>query len=254
MIVSRWKVILEFDGNRFHKQKSNILKDENKTRTLSALGWTVIRIREALPLIGENDVVVPIFSNALTRAKMTLKKLYELGFEADRLQEYLIADEPWGAAEAERSFKRHLSRSLKTENPSLAEEWDSVKNGDITPGDVTPGNAYKAWWRCKQCSHSWKAAVYSRSNGCGCPVCGKESSALARNAPMANRSLAAIFPQVAADWHPDRNGILTPESTGAYSHKEIWWLCSTCGHEWATELRRRTRYRSGCPFGCGKPD
>src|SRR5260370_17227999 len=117
MICSAWGVVIECDGNRFHKQPSSIGKDERKTRLLTELGWTVIRVREAIPPVGEHDVVVPIFSNELVRANATLEKLNSLGFIASHYDRYLATEAPWATTEADAAVKRPIRRSLPTQLP-----------------------------------------------------------------------------------------------------------------------------------------
>lgn len=66
---------------------------------------------------------------------------------------------------------------LATINPWLAEEWDHEKNGALTPKMVLGGSNKKIWWKCRTCSHSWTADVYSRNiAGHGCPKCGRKRS------------------------------------------------------------------------------
>lgn len=38
--------------------------------------------------------------------------------------------------------------------------------------DVVFGSQKKAWWLCEE-NHEWKATIYSRSRGSGCPHCYK---------------------------------------------------------------------------------
>ena len=72
----------------------------------------------------------------------------------------------------ERSRKT-IHPSLSVGRPDLAEGWDVVENGRVTPGDVTLGSNYVAWWRCRDNpEHFWPATVYSRAlRGTGCPEC-----------------------------------------------------------------------------------
>lgn len=63
---------------------------------------------------------------------------------------------------------------LGTVNPSLADEWNYEKNGDITPQTVTAFSNRKVYWTCKSCGFVWKTSVANRSNGTGCPECIKE--------------------------------------------------------------------------------
>ena len=131
MICPAWKVVIEFDGNYFHRQPGSLEKDKRKTRLLTELGWTVIRVREAIPTTGEHDVLVPAFSSELLRAKATLEKLNALGFTASHYDRYLTAQSPWATKEADAEVKRPIKRSLATERPDVAAQWDAIKNDPL---------------------------------------------------------------------------------------------------------------------------
>ena len=61
---------------------------------------------------------------------------------------------------------------LATDNPELVKEWDYSKNENLLPEMVAPQSNKKVWWICKNCGHSWNAAIYSRNgNKRGCPIC-----------------------------------------------------------------------------------
>jgi hypothetical protein len=119
MLCSAWNLVIEFDGNRFHKLPTSAEKDERKTRMLIEAGWTVIRVREDLPSIGEHDIVVPLFSSETARAKAVLKKLQSFGFKAAEYDDYLKTDHPWGSEAAATYIKRRrIDESLATLTPS----------------------------------------------------------------------------------------------------------------------------------------
>lgn len=63
-------------------------------------------------------------------------------------------------------------------------------------------------------------------------------------------SLATIYPELAAQWHPTRNGELTPEKFRPGSNKRVWWICSK-GHEWEAVVKSRVK-GNGCPYCAGK--
>ena len=48
-----------------------------------------------------------------------------------------------------------------------------------------------------------------------------------------------------SQWHPTKNGDLTPEQVFPKSHKRVWWCCSH-GHEWQAIVKSRTA-GTGCP-------
>ena len=56
----------------------------------------------------------------------------------------------------------------------------------------------------------------------------------------------STFPQLVKEWHPSKNGDLTPDDFTHATKRKVWWLCSE-GHSFETEARNRTRRTSGCP-------
>lgn len=66
-----------------------------------------------------------------------------------------------------------------------------------------------------------------------------------------DNSLLNIKPELAAQWHPTRNGDLNPENVSAGSHKKAWWVCDK-GHEWEGIIRNRINRGSGCHYCIGK--
>jgi len=63
------------------------------------------------------------------------------------------------------------------------------------------------------------------------------------------RSLAEEHPSIAKEWHPTKNGDLTPDKVKSHSEIRVWWLCPTCSHEYQTTVAHRTE-GTGCPK-CG---
>lgn len=128
---------------------------------------------------------------------------------------------------------------LATTNPSLAKEWNYKKNRSLTPKDITSGSSKKVWWICSK-GHEWKATISSRNTGNGCPYCSGRMLVPGIN------DLLSVYPDVAKEWHPTKNGNLTPDKITARNSKKVWWLCSQCGHEWQTRVVHRANGH-GCP-------
>jgi len=64
--------------------------------------------------------------------------------------------------------------------------------------------------------------------------------------------LATTAPKIAAQWHPELNGSLTPQMVTAGSRKKIWWHCAE-GHVWkAVVYSRAGVQKSGCPVCAGR--
>ena len=61
-------------------------------------------------------------------------------------------------------------------------------------------------------------------------------------------SLAARNPILAEEWHPIKNGRLTPEQVSYGSKKRVWWQCRKYReHEWRGALYNRMN-GDGCPY------
>ncbi|MCR5106095.1 MAG: hypothetical protein K6B68_16820 [Eubacterium sp.] len=62
-----------------------------------------------------------------------------------------------------------------------------------------------------------------------------------------SNSLAALFPNIAKEWHPTKNET-SPDKIKAHSNINVWWSCAKCGYEWQTRLNNRVNQQSGCPL------
>jgi hypothetical protein len=61
-------------------------------------------------------------------------------------------------------------------------------------------------------------------------------------------SLAKLNPELAAQWHPTKNGILTPFDVSNRSSDSVWWKCSLGeDHEWKARIAHRNN-GIGCPI------
>jgi hypothetical protein len=58
-------------------------------------------------------------------------------------------------------------------------------------------------------------------------------------------SLVTVHPKIAAEWHPTKNGKLTPRDVTYGSTKAVWWRCAS-GHEWRVRITGRTSKLTGC--------
>ena len=132
--------------------------------------------------------------------------------------------------------------SLATKSPHLVKEWHPTKNGDLTPDQFSFGSNKKVWWKCKD-GHEWEAPVSNRSFGFNCPFCS------GRNVTDSN-SLSKNYPNLVKEWHPTKNGDLTPDQFSFGSNKKVWWKCKD-GHEWEALIPNRAGKGSGCPFCSG---
>ena len=132
--------------------------------------------------------------------------------------------------------------------PQLEAEWDYAKNEGTNPHQIICSSCKTAWWICSKCGHSWNAQIRRRCEGHGCPECGRKQGLKTRtdNKLRKGNTLADKYPEVAAEWHPTKNGDLFPEMVTSRNGRKVWWL-GKCGHEWQATVSHRTN-GTGCPF------
>jgi DNA-directed RNA polymerase subunit RPC12/RpoP len=129
--------------------------------------------------------------------------------------------------------------SLLVVYPQIAKEWHPSRNGLVRPEDVFPNSNKRYWWKC-QYGHEWKISPCDRNfKKCNCPYCGHQKL-------CKETSLASVNPELAKEWHPTKNGIITPEDIFSSSNKKVWWKCQY-GHEWREKVLNRSNKR-GCPY------
>lgn len=126
---------------------------------------------------------------------------------------------------------------IATLRPDLAAQWHPSHNGTLQPTSISLESNTKVWWRC-DIGHDWPSSP-SRRKLYGCPVCA------GRRVKTGFNDLASQLPDVAAQWHPSKNGELTAADVTLGSKRRVWWRCSY-GHEWATPVHDRSRGH-GCP-------
>jgi lipopolysaccharide biosynthesis glycosyltransferase len=128
-----------------------------------------------------------------------------------------------------------LLDTLQEVRPDLAREWHPTKNGSLTPNNVQWRSIKRVWWKCGA-GHEWQATLTWRVKSSGCPLC--------RNS--LKKSLLASNPAIAQEWHPIKNGTLTPDQVWSNQREKTWWRCKH-GHEWEAQIVARNR-GAGCPY------
>ncbi|WP_104088703.1 MULTISPECIES: zinc-ribbon domain-containing protein [unclassified Cryobacterium] len=128
---------------------------------------------------------------------------------------------------------------LATTRPDIASEWHPTKNAGRTPKTITVSNGTKAWW-LGTCGHEWEAVIASRTGqGVGCSICSGHRVLAGFNDLVTQR------PDVAASWHPSKNGAVHASHVSQYSNSICWWQCEL-GHEWESTVSNRT-HGQNCP-------
>lgn len=137
-------------------------------------------------------------------------------------------------------FYERKKRTLAVEYPELAQEW-SPENPN-KPDTVLSGSPQKVRWICPNCRQEYSATIANRTRrGSNCPYC-------ANLRAYEKNCLATLRPEIAAQWHPERNAPLTAYDVVPGSEKEVYWTCPE-GHVWKASIYSRTSSReSKCPI------
>ena len=116
---------------------------------------------------------------------------------------------------------------------------------------VTSNSGKKVWWQCSN-GHEWETSINQRNRGRGCPICAKQNQGKKRseNWIASKGSLYDHNRELASEWHPTKNGELTPKDVACNTVKKVWWKCSN-GHEWEASINNRFRGRN-CPYCSNK--
>jgi hypothetical protein len=243
--IPELKLGIEVDGSYWHKDKFE--QDKAKGNFIRNKGFNFIRIREkGLRRVSDSDIFFSTEENHFTvmlRLVRKIKKRFNLHEPSKVLVEVYLNRKNFANDKEYRRLWNMLPSplpgySLEDIIPFLAQEWHHTKNGNLTPKDVSPGAHKKIWWQCRK-GHEWEAVVYTRSKGVGCPYC-------SGRAAYKENCLATISPALAKEWHPTKNGNLTPDDITPGSNKKVWWQCGR-GHEWKASVSNRSR-GTGCSF------
>lgn len=130
---------------------------------------------------------------------------------------------------------------LQTTHPYIAKQWHPTKNKKLTTCDIVSNSHKKVWWKCER-GHEWQATISSktRSKRNGCPYCNGKKACL-------DNCLHTLYPNIAKEWHPTKNGKLSPRDVTPGSNKKVWWKCKE-DHEWQSTTNNRISLRRNCPI------
>lgn len=90
-------------------------------------------------------------------------------------------------------IKRTLLEWCKENNrEDIVAEWDSKRNGDLSPDEITPGSNKKIQWICPV-GHSYDMTPAHRKVGQSCPYCSNKKAQKGYN------DLASQFPEIVSE-------------------------------------------------------
>ena len=232
---------IEYDGSVWHESDKALEKEVKKYIECKRNDIFLIRVKEKGGNARENscDVMLRIddsFNNeAYSSLFMQLSKYIKIPNEIDVKNDRVHIQE---------NYKTEIkNNSFGSKYADLVVEWDSEKNGMLTPYMFSSNSGERIWWKCCK-NHSWQTTISTRAKGSGCPYCS------GRYAIKGENDLQTLRPEIASEWNYNKNGKLLPCEFKSQSNKKVWWKCKE-GHEWEAIIANRTRRGDGCPV-CGK--
>lgn len=139
------------------------------------------------------------------------------------------------------------ANDLASTYPELAALWDDNANGDLKPNEIAATNTtIKVQLRCVD-GHTFARTPFNLIQSQGrCPKCS------GRILVPGDNDLLTQRPDIAAWWHPTRNGTLMPSQVRARSYEKVHWLCPD-GHSFeAAPVYLSDRKKLSCPVDTGR--
>ena len=119
--------------------------------------------------------------------------------------------------------------------PELLKYWD-YENNKISPNKVYHNSTKKYNWICEQ-GHRYNSSIVDIVKSKRCPICSNARVLAGYN------DLLSQNPELAKEWDYELNSIHPSEIYYKSQMPPVHWICSKCGHKWASKVHQRT----GCP-------
>lgn len=245
--IPRLDLYIDLDPKFWHADSA---RDQRKANALRGHHYIRVRHESLPPLTDVITVAVPDGSlDAVTWASACRASLTGLGADWADLATDSVALALSAAADLWRqTLQGGPKRSALDAAPYLSLEFlrNETRPG-VELGWLPPSAQDKCWWRCPACGHEWRTSVEVRANlGSRCPMCARAKAARARSMAPIGRSLAELYPEIAAEFtycvRPERS----PEDLRPGSNIMCFWRCSKCGTEYQASPAERTGGRA-CP-------
>lgn len=155
---------------------------------------------------------------------------------------YLVYGIPCLTCRQERDAERRRVEALPVAGvPELVAAWrDPRPFAGLRVGDLFGGVAGKNLGQtyALRCPNNHKIdTVVGPFVFEGCPWCRSADTRKVNATVM----VAGADPELAAIWHPTRNGDMTPQNTPYNYRKPLWWKSvQCCGYEWKQRIGSRT--------------
>ncbi len=260
------RLAIEFDGAHWHDNEEVHRREKEKYALCRDKNIFLMRIREHTKSDWK-DIADALYIIKKSKRQEELSQVIQTVLDSiDRTSNMWTRKNPYSFhskidvnlerdGNEIREFLTVIPNSLVELRPDLAEEWHPQKNGNLTPNMFGVNSNEHAWWKCKICGHEWRTTIIHRGGkrNSGCPECSKIKRGITftKTKVAEKGSLAHNNPYLAKEWHPTKNGGLTPHDITHKCFKNVWWLCPKCGYEWEASPNNRSK-DVGCPCCSGR--
>lgn len=249
---------IDYDGQAYHTDAN---KDTKKDKIIDEHGVLLIRIREPkCPTIDSSSKCVHISSiSGVFYYEDAIKQLLAFVREKFNLNFIIDVDIKRDYSSINNSFE-HINKeqAIAFTNPDLILEWDSNRNGKLTPYNVSSGSNKRIHWQCEKCGFCWIETPKHRSSGRGCPSCATHNRIKTRIGNIIERTGNSFL-----SWCEDNgewghtllsewsiNNTITPDNITSGSSQKVWWKCENA-HIWQATINARV-HGAKCPYCTNK--
>ena len=245
------KLGIEYDGEAWHKSNKHS-SEVKKYKICTQSGVKLLRLREKIS-DGDELTADYLLNTDNIRDRQKLEQAIHLlldridpesNFWTRKIASHYYSSVDVNIERDENEIRTYMKSmrdsSLKDNYPNIATEWDSTKNGNLSPDMFSAHSNVKVWWICEK-GHEWEASIASRTSGRGCPYCSGQRVLKGFN------DFETLYPSISREWDYEVNGELKPSMFTGGSGRKAGWVC-THGHKWIAKINNRTKNNRGCPY------
>ncbi len=261
------KLGIEYDGKNWHKTEEHHQRERIKYQLCSEKGILLLRVKDGKSDYW-NDVASKMFWVKNSKNKNDLQSIIQEVIDYLDPEINMFTKNPFNPkihsdvlVDLEKDkmeiakYLTDINDSIAKTRPDIAEQWDYEHNNPLTPEMFSKGSNESVWWICTVCGKSYKSVINhkNRDDSRCCPKCAnvKSGKTFVEYKVKEVGSLLETNPKLAKEWHPTKNGDLTPDKITAGKFKKVWWLCPKCGYEWQASPNNRNK-GIGCPHCSGR--
>jgi len=249
------KIAIEYDGAHWHQTEEEYKREIKKYQFCKKNGIFLYRVKE------KNKKTWTDIADKIYYIPKTVRKNFS---PLEQVISVIIKEIDDSVsvniniARDKNEIQNYLNRidnSLADMRPDVMAKWNYGKNGTLTPNMFSVSSNEIVWWKCPDCAKEWKTSIncMTRPGTYGCPECSKvqQGKTFTKLRVRQRGALAEKMPELAKEWHPTKNGDLTPYDVTAGRFKPVWWKCNKCGYEWQSSPNNRKK-GVGCPCCAGR--